>query len=97
MSEASREVTNITEELRLNEEVKMGPGLTRVNVTVLEDELNLFKARKELSRMLDQIPLDWDAHTRLEYMKVSIRTVILIIAGSSKRQINNDIIKVEVS
>jgi hypothetical protein len=65
----------------------MGPGLTRVNASVLDDPYNLGVAKEEVKGLLGvakeevkgllaQILNDWDAHKRLQYSKVVLRSVL---------------------
>jgi hypothetical protein len=45
----------------------MGPGLTRVNVSVLDDPCKLVFAKEKIKELLAQIPGDWYPYKRLEY------------------------------
>ena len=53
-----------------------GPGLVRVNASVLDDPLSLTIVKTELEERLAQVPDHWDPHVKLEYLKVSTRSVI---------------------
>ena len=45
--------------------------------------------------MLDQIPQSWDAHTRLEYLKVALPTVIFIRVGKVRKELREEIAELE--
>ena len=64
----------------------MGPGLTRINSSVLDDPITLQGVKNDLKDMLDQIPQSWDAHTRLEYKKIHIYLSSQIL--TSNRRMN---------
>ena len=53
---------SVSVELILNEEVKMGPGLIKVNALILDDPVSLARAKLELSEMLKQIPENWNPY-----------------------------------
>ena len=62
----------------------MGPGLTSVNVSVLDYPYKLGVAKK-IKEFLAQMPGDWDPHKRLEYLKIVIRSVLASLMGRSNR------------
>ena len=80
-------------EMNLNVDIKM--GLTRINSNVLEDPQTLGKVKRELAELLSQIPDNWDAQRRLEYMKMAIRTVISENVGRNRKEQINDITDLE--
>jgi hypothetical protein len=49
-------------ELHINEEIVMGPGLTRINADVLNDAHKLGVTKEEIKEMLAQTPDDWNPH-----------------------------------
>ena len=69
----------------------MGPGLTKINTSILEDPTNLKLAITEINDLLKQIPEDWDPHKRLEYMKVTIRSVISDLVGRNRKETRKEI------
>ena len=73
----------------------MGPGLTRINSSVLDDPITLLGVKNDLKDMLDQIPQSWDAHTRLEYLKVALPTVIFIRVGKVRKELREEIAELE--
>ena len=84
-------------EMYINEEIVMGPGLTRVNVSVLDDPYKLVVAKEEIKELLAQIPRDWDPHKRLEYLKVVIRSVLAGLVGRSRTELKQEIVELEES
>ena len=44
----------------LKEEIIIGPGLNRINSSVLDDLVALSGVKNDLRDMLDQIPQSWD-------------------------------------
>ena len=52
------------------DKISMGPGIFRMNPTLLEDPIQLQRAKLGIRNMLEQIPNEWDPHRRLEYLKV---------------------------
>ena len=54
-------------------------------------------ARTNLVNILSQIPSDWNPHQSLEYMKVSIRSVISDLVGRHRKELRNEIAEAEVN
>ena len=46
---------------------------------------------QELGEKLEQIPPDWDPHQRLEYLKMSFRTVISGAVGRDRNELRESI------
>ena len=44
----------------LHEEVTTGPGLTKINTTIMDDAVNAVKIRSSIIEMLSQIPPGYD-------------------------------------
>jgi hypothetical protein len=84
-------------EMHINEEIVMGPGLTRINADVLNDTQKLSVAKEEIKDLLDQIPEDWNPHKRLEYLKVVIRSVLAKLVGRSRKEMKLEIEELEES
>jgi exonuclease III len=53
-----------------------GPGLIKVNTRILEDPILTNKIAEEIAEMMSQTDDGWDPHTKLEFLKVCIRSVI---------------------
>ena len=69
--------------MRINENIVIGPRLTRINLLILDDLNNLNMAKARINEMLDQAHNNWDPHMRLEFFKVAIRSVLRPKHGSS--------------
>ena len=82
----------VTVEMRIKEDISVGPGLTRVNSTILEDNTTLERVRRELKEMLEQIPPFWNPHDHLEFMKVALRSVIAANVGLNRKELGKEII-----
>ena len=83
--------------MHINEEIEVGPGLTRVNGTILEDPIKLLTAKNEIKELMDQVPTEWDPHKKLEYFKVAIRTVLSELVGTNRKELRNEIAELEES
>ena len=75
----------------------MGPGLARINATILDDRFKLNLAKEEIKEMLAQIPDAWDPHKKLEYAKVVIRSVIAGLVGRNRKELKQEIGELEES
>ena len=84
-------------EINIIEDIEVGQGLTRVNSTVLSDPVNLLDVIMELGGMLEQIPLEWYPHQRLEYLKMSIRKTIADFVGRDRSELKRSIDEIEES
>ena len=69
----------------------MGPGLTKVNSNILEDSNSPKIAKTEIKSQIEQIPEDWDPHKRLEYLKVTIWSLILDLVGRNQKETQKEI------
>jgi len=58
------------------DEVKMGPGITKLNMKILEDPKISEEVRKEIEEMMNQTNEYWNPHMKLEFLKVAIRSTI---------------------
>ena len=75
----------------INEDIKVGPGLTRVNSVLLKDPLKLAAVTADISVMLEQIPHEWDPHQRLEFFKMAIRTTMADAVGRDRGELRRSI------
>ena len=82
-------------ELDLKNDIIRGPGLTRINSAILDNPTNLAKIKQDLMELLDQIPVCWDPHKKLEFMKVSIRTAISGCVGRDRKELKVEIEELE--
>jgi len=65
-----------------------GPGLTRINTSILDNDLALNKVREELKIQINQIPTHWNPHMKLEFVKTAIRSIVSSVAGNVKKAEN---------
>ena len=86
---------SVYEEIYINEEANAGPGLTKVNSNILENPSYLKLAISEINNLLAQIPVDWDPHKSLEYMKMAIRSVISDLVGKNRKETRKEIEELE--
>ena len=84
-------------EMHVNEDIKVGPGLTKVNSAVLSDPAQLLAVKAEISEMMGQIPVEWDPHQRLEFFKVAIRTTVSEAVGRDRGELRKSIAEIEES
>jgi hypothetical protein len=75
----------------------MGPGLTRIGSSVLEDRFKLGVAKEDMKEMLTQIPDDWDQYKKLEYLKVVKRSLLSGLVGHSRKELKIEIKKTRKS
>jgi hypothetical protein len=73
-------------ELTLVLDISKGPGLFRPDSSFLDKPELALEFRNELKDLLDQAPCEWNPHDKLEFTKVSIRTLLGV---HSKRYLNN--------
>jgi exonuclease III len=81
--------------LRILNNIEKGPGIVKLNVTLLEKEITKKEIRSQLIELLKQIPEEWNPHTKLEYTKMSIRTVFSNVGGIFNKERNTAIKEVE--
>ena len=72
-----------------------GPGIMKVNSQMLNDPAVVKKIDQELKGMLRQIPDNWDDHQRLEFLKMSIRSVMCHQSNIHKNEIREKIAELE--
>ena len=83
--------------IRIKEEINKGPGITTINVEIMKDPFKISKMREELIFVLNQIPIGWNGHTKLEYLKMSIRSIFSKFSGMDKRENKNELEDLEMS
>ena len=81
--------------LKLANNIKKGAGIARLNPDILKNPDTVKEVSKQLKEYLDQAPEDWNPHTKLEYMKVGIRTVVSGVTGVLNKDKNNVIKDIE--
>jgi len=66
----------VTSEFSL-EYVKNGPGIVRANSSLLENSEIRDRINKELSKIIDEMPSNWNPHQILDYFKYNLRALLL--------------------
>jgi len=81
--------------LKIGKESKKGPGIVKLNVNLLNDEESRLEINKQTRELLSQMPEDWNPHTKLEYTKMSIRSVFANVGGIFNNEKNTEIKDIE--
>ncbi len=82
-------------EFRLENRPVKGPGTVKVNTRILEDPKIREQIRSEINDMMSQTDNSWNPHTKLEFLKMTIRTVFSAKTSEIRRYINVDISELE--
>ncbi len=83
--------------ININQEIRKGPGIVKVNTEVLKDKIKLAQIRTEITFLIDQIPAEWNGHTKLEYMKMVLRSTIAQYTGHKRREDNIEVENCELA
>jgi hypothetical protein len=78
-------------------EIQKGPGIVKVNTEILSDDLKKGQIGEELDFLIKQIPKHWNGHTKLEYVKMSIRSVFAKYVSISRSEDKLELEKLETS
>jgi hypothetical protein len=82
-------------ELKLPKTPDQGPGIPKVNTSILEDPKLVEQIGREIKMMLDQTDESWNPHLKLEFLKVAIRTTIAGKVAKIRKYNNNEIKETE--
>ncbi len=82
-------------DLTLKDEISKGPGIVKVNSKILEDVERRRNVEREIERMMSQIGEDWNPHTILEFLKVSIRTAMSEETGNLRKVMRSEVTDLE--
>jgi exonuclease III len=77
--------------LKLEEAPKKGPGIIKVNTKILENPKISKEIGDELELMMLQTDQTWSPHTKLEFLKVAIRSVFSSKIGEVRKTINLEV------
>ena len=72
--------------IKIRDEIRKGPGIVKVNIEVLKDKTKVAQIRNEIKFLIDQIPTEWNGHTKLEYMKMVLRSTIAHHTGQKRKE-----------
>jgi hypothetical protein len=70
----------------ISEDTIKGPGIIKVNTEILDDDHAAKQIGEEIEAMMEQIDESWNPHTSLEFLKMSIRTVIATKVSEKRKQ-----------
>jgi hypothetical protein len=76
--------------IKLSVNFVKGPGLFRVNADLLDDNATLLTVKQEIERLIEQISNNLNPHTKMDYIKMSIRSVMAEMSGKIKRNTNQE-------
>jgi hypothetical protein len=76
---------------------EQGRGIVKINMKIIEDKVEYKRIESEISEQLSQIPEDWDPHQKLEFMKMTIRSIFSHRTGVIRKAIKDEITEVEES
>jgi exonuclease III len=75
--------------------IPRGPGLAKINVKIIEDPIIALQIESEITEMMSQANNNWNPHTKLEFLKVCIRSVFSTKVMEMRKILNNDILNTE--
>ena len=67
-------------------EIQKGPGIVKVNVDILSDRYKREQISKEIEIMIKQIPTHWNGHMKLEFLKMSIRSIFSNFVSIARKE-----------
>jgi exonuclease III len=72
-----------------------GPGIVKVNTNILDDPKIVQKIGEELDSMMQQTDQSWSPHLKLEFLKVSIRSIFSNTIGEVRKELYSEIAELE--
>jgi exonuclease III len=82
--------------LKTEVDIIKGKGITKLNVDLLDNNDRLKEITLQVRQLKEQIPNDWNPHSRLEFTKVAIRTAMATEGGSYNKEKHTLMSDVEV-
>jgi hypothetical protein len=82
-------------DLIVNSGMTVGPGIIKVNTKILNSPDVTRQVGEEIEIMMSQTDDNWNPHSRLEFLKVAIRTVFSSKVSEIRKTINNDMKDIE--
>jgi hypothetical protein len=77
-------------------EITKGPGITKINTSVLKNKRKTEEIRSELIFLIQQIPLEWNGHKKLEFLKVILRSTFSKYTGIERKEDKLELDNLEV-
>ena len=71
--------------LEMSAKISKGPGIARINCSLLDNKAYKEEIGKSIKEYLNQIPDYWNPHTKLEFVKLSIRSSFAEISNKANK------------
>ena len=84
-------------DFKLKDNIKRGPGIIKLNTKILEDPIITKEVELEIKNMMEQTLPEWNPHTKLEFLKVTIRSVLSSKVANIRNEIKEEITNKENS
>jgi hypothetical protein len=81
--------------IKIESHPQLGPGIIKVNTRILEDPLVSQQIGRELEIMMSQTDQTWNPHSKLEFLKVAIRSIFSAKVAEIRKPINSEIQEIE--
>jgi exonuclease III len=72
-------------------QIEKGPGIVKINTRLLEDPKITNELNLEIDEMMKQCDEGWNPHTKLEFLKVAIRSAFSAKTSETRKAINDEI------
>ena len=72
-----------------------GPGIVKVNSTILDNPQVAKQIEEEINEMMKQTDDSWNPHSKLEFFKVAIRSVFSTKVAELRKTLNTNIADIE--
>jgi len=76
---------------KLPNEPKQGKGIIKINMKLVESKMEFSRIEAEIRDKLTQVPQEWDPHMKLEFLKMTVRTVFSYRTGVIRKEITEEI------
>ncbi len=82
-------------DFKLEDKPVKGPGIVKINTRIIEDPKIREQIRIEIEEMMKQTDITWNPHSKLEFLKMTIRTVFSLKTSEIRKNINLEIMELE--
>jgi len=82
-------------DFKLEDKPVKGPGTVKVNTRIIEDPKIREQIKVEIEEMMKQTDISWNPHSKLEFLKMTIRTVFSSKTSEIRKNINVEIRELE--
>jgi exonuclease III len=73
------------------EKLQKGPGIVKVNTKILDDQLAILQVANEIEQMMSHVDESWNPHSKLEFLKVAIRSAMATKTSKVRSGIREEI------